>query len=112
MYKSIILILFVIFPLNAFAGSYQGIVRNIFAYNGKIFFEVYNGGFDNSTTCTTKPDRLGFWFVPDEPYKEALMSIVLTAKVTEKLVWAKGSGTCIDGPMGKSEELKHIDLKG
>ena len=96
----------------AIAGSYQGNVRSIFAYDGKVFVYVHQGSFDDSNTCTSNENSMVFWFIPDSFYYEAIMSIVLTAKATNKLVWVGGSGSCIDGPFGKSEQLNSIDLKG
>lgn len=94
------------------AGSYQGEVTNVFAYGSKVFVTVKNGSFDNSTTCTGSTTELKLWLDPSTDYGKALLSIVLTAKTTERVVWTLGSNSCISGPTGQAEELSAIDLKG
>jgi len=110
--KSVIFIAMVILSSTANAGSYQGYITNVFAHSGKIFILVKNGTFGNSTTCTGFTDRLSLWIDPSTDYGKALISISLTAKSSNKLVWVTGSTTCITGPLGNSEQLSAIDLKG
>lgn len=95
----------------SFAGSYQGKVKSIFAYKGKVFVSVSDGVYDNSNTCTGQSSALTLWLDPSVEYDKAMLSLVLTAKVTEKLVWVSG-GVCIAGPLGQAEKLAAIDFKG
>lgn len=104
----------IIFSSVCYGASYQGKVTNVFAYNGRILVNIKNGSFDNPEgNCSTKTDSMPSYIDINTDYGKALLSIVLIAKTTEKLVWASASSNgCINGPLGSSGELKHIDLKG
>lgn len=97
---------------STFAGSYQGKVTHIFAYGGKVFVRIGEGGWDSSNTCTTSSSGFEVWLDPADDYGKALLSIALVSKTTDRLVWVAGSGSCIDGPRGKAEGFNGIDLKG
>ncbi|MCE9685630.1 hypothetical protein LZP73_05290 [Shewanella sp. AS16] len=113
--KLILASIFIILSMygsDVYAGTYQGKVTNIYAYGGKIFVRIANGGWDSNSTCTTSTDSFEVWLDPENEYGKALLSIALVSKTADKLVWVAGSGTCIDGPRGKSEGLSGVDLKG
>lgn len=104
--------IFISYGSASYAGSYQGKVSNVFAYNGKVFVYVDSGSYDNSNTCTGSSSQLTLWLDPATDYGKALLSIVLTAKLSDRLVWVVGTNSCLAGPGGQAEELLGIDLKG
>ncbi|MDH5325952.1 MAG: hypothetical protein OEZ68_00625 [Gammaproteobacteria bacterium] len=97
---------------NGHAGSYQGRVTNVFAYNNKVYVFVKNGNFDNNNTCTGSVQSLTLWLDPQSDYSKAMLSIALTAKTTDKTVWVAGNNVCTGAPSGYAEGMLAIDLKG
>ena len=110
-FKSLLLLAVFFSAVPAIAGSYQGKVTGIFAYSGKVFISVKNGSFDNPNTCTTQASGMSLWLDPALEYDKAMLSLALSAKVTDRLVWVAG-GSCISGPSGKAAKLSAIDFKG
>jgi len=107
-----LLLVFAMLASDAYAGSYQGQITHVFAYVGKVYIDVQDGGFDNPTTCTGSSDHLALWVDPSTDFGKALVSISLTAKSTGRVVWVSGNNTCITGPLGASEQMLAIDFKG
>jgi hypothetical protein len=80
----------------------QGKVTSIRATGGKIIFNVCSNG-----QC----DR--FWLLPDSDYNRTVISLVMTAKVTDRTVWVGGADTPDDGwPYNGARAFSAIDFKG
>ena len=106
-------LMLVTLPSLSLAGSYQGQITSVFAYGGKVFLKVENGTWDDSNTCTGRNNRLDVWLDPATDFGKALLSIALVAKTTDKQVWVVGNARCSDeGPLGRTEQLIGMDLKG
>lgn len=99
---------------SAAAASYQGYVSNVYAVNGSVFVLVNNGAFDGQPSAC--PTGSGFWLRADpaSPFGRSLISLATAAKLTNKLVWVSGDGSCTAGGGGlpSSEGLTGFDLKG
>jgi len=102
----------VVFSCASFAGSYQGTVKSVFAYNGKIYVLMREGHYDNANTCTGNANQFHAWVDPSTEFGKALISIALAAKVSGKVVWAAGNNSCSAGALGLAEHLIALDLKG
>ena len=95
------------------ATSYQGTVSNVWAYGTKIYVIVGDGAFDGSSgSCPLAGNKMMFAIDPGTAYGRALLSIVLTAKVTGRLAYVAGNGVCEGGPGNNAEGLASIDFKG
>ena len=99
--------------LSANAASYQGTVSHVWAYQGKVYLIVDNGGFDGSPgSCPSSANAMQYMMDPATPYGRALISIAMTAKVTGRLIYIGGDGICTNGPGGTAEGIAHMDFKG
>jgi len=103
MLKSIILSLGLLINTNAFAlFESQGTVKSIKANGGKIIFNVCS-----SVKCDS------FYLIADSDYNKTIISIILTAKMSGKLIWVGGSDTPSEGwPYYGARAFSALDLKG
>lgn len=102
--KPVFTVVMLLLSVGASSSSYQGKVKSVFAYSGKVFITVGAGSFDNSNTCTGQTAGLTLWLDPASEYDKVMLSLALTAKVTDKLVWVAG-GSCSSGPFGQAEKI-------
>lgn len=101
--KILLGILFILFSANSFAlHQSQGNVKSIKALGGKIIFSVCT-----ESSCNT------YWLIPDSEYKNVVISMLLAAKVSGRLVWVSGSDTVDDGwPYNGARAFSGMDFKG
>lgn len=102
---------------SANAANYQGFVTNIAPYNDKVYVLLRSGGFDGeSSNCSQSGPAMVYGFDPGSAIGKALMATALAAKLSGKLVYAVGDGTCASGspypPNQQYEGLTGMDLKG
>jgi hypothetical protein len=103
MYKKIAPFVLLFFCTPCFAlFQTEGKVSSIIASGGKIIFNV----------CTSeKCDK--FYIIPDSDYKKTVISMVLAAKVSGKVVWVGGGDTTNDSwPYNGARSFSAIDFKG
>jgi len=100
----------------AIAASYQGTVSNVTPYNGKVYVVVSSGGFDGTASTCPSGSGMIYSIDPTTPFGRSLVAVSLSAKLTGRLVYAIGDGTCAGGspfpPTGAGEGLVGLDLKG
>jgi hypothetical protein len=101
---------------GADAANYQGTVTNVSPFNGKVYVVVSGGAFDGQkSACPNNTSSMLYSIDPSTPYGRALLATVLSAKLSGRLVYAVGDGTCSTGSMfpgGSAEGLIGVDLKG
>lgn len=91
----------------AYASYYQGYVVSVMADGGKILVVLANG-FGQSTCSNPK-----FYLDPNAAYDRAMLSLAISAKLTEKLVYVSGNDNCqSEWPYSNAQQLNAIDLKG
>jgi len=99
----------------ASASSFQGNVTNFSPSNGKVFV-VVSGGFSGAATAcaNNSASLMMYWIDPATAYGRALMATALSAKLTDKLIYLQGDGTCTSGSVfgREGEALTTTDLKG
>jgi hypothetical protein len=101
----------VIFSPATLATAYQGKVTNVFAWNGKIFVHFTEGG--TADYCSQSLDRYIAWIDPESEYGKTMITLAISAKLSGRLVWVAGNGSCISAGSGRyAEVLTAIDLKG
>lgn len=101
--KNLVFVFFLLISGKSFAlFEAQGKVTGIVASGGKIIFTVCNNDVCNK-----------FWIVPDEGYNQAVFSMILSAKLTDRLIWIGGSDTPdVDWPYSGARAFSAMDFKG
>lgn len=103
-FKLLFALLLTLLSNDAFAGvESQGKVKNIFAIGGYVKF----------TICTTSTNCRTFHTKPDSEFNKMMVTLLLTARATDKIVWvggrdAKGTSWPIQG----AHEAYAVDFKG
>lgn len=97
-------------PMYGNASSYQGKVTNVTATGGKIIITLQNGS--GSASCGSA-NGTRYYLDPSVDIDKVVISLAITAKVADKLVWVMGNGSCIAGwPYYDAEKLTDFDFKG
>lgn len=101
--KYLLITIFVLFSAKSLAlYESQGKVKSVKASGGKIIFSVCS-----EVTCDA------FWLVPDSEYNKVVISMILAAKVSDRLVWVGGSDTPDSGwPYSGARAFSSMDFKG
>ena len=105
--------LFVVAP--SFASNYQGVITNVTPYGGTIYVVVANGGFDGAASPCPNGSSMIYSFVPTAPFGTSMLAVLLSAKLTSRLVYMYGNGQCGPAPYGGgmgAETLLGVDFKG
>lgn len=76
------------FLSSAYASYYQGYVVSIMADGGRILVVLANGS--GQSTCGNPR----FYLDPNVAYDRAMLSLAISAKLTEKLVYVSGNDNC------------------
>ena len=94
---------------SAFATAYQGYVSGVFALDGRVMIRLTGGYYDGATaSCGGDANQVNYMADPAAPYGRVIISIALGAKLSGRLVWARGDGACGSG----FEGINALDLKG
>jgi hypothetical protein len=100
----------------ASASVYQGTVTSVYPYQDKVYIFVSNGAFGGApTSCAIGSDGMVFVLDPATTFGKTMLTIALSAKLSGKMVYATGDGSCgaWNPYNGKSNEgLIGMDLKG
>lgn len=100
-------------PIGVSASAYQGVVSNVWPHGGKVFVFLSSGSFDGApSACPASGGRAFYSLDPNTAFGRALMATALSAKLSGRVVWVQGNGACAPSPLGDSESLNGIDLKG
>lgn len=92
----------------AYAGYYQGYVVNVMADGGKVLVTLANGS--GQSICSAGPK---FYLDPNLGCDRAMLTLAISAKLTDKLVYVSGSDNCqSEWPYNNAQQLTAIDLKG
>jgi hypothetical protein len=102
---------------EAHASSYQGTIQNVTPFGSRVFVTLTSGGFDGSASpCYTTAGPMVYSFDPSTALGKSIMATALSAKLTGKLVYVYGDGSCpsLQNPYNGqgSENIQGIDLKG
>jgi hypothetical protein len=69
-----------------FAGSANAAVE----FNGKVTSMFADGGIILATVCVSSESCKKFWIKPESDYSKAVISMLLSAKVTKSDIWIQG----------------------
>ncbi len=94
-------------PIYASAGAYQGKVTNVMASGGKVIITLQNG----SSTDSTCGNGTRYYLDPSVDIDKVIISMAITAKISNKLVWVMGSGCISVWPYYNAEKVTDFDLK-
>ncbi len=99
------------------AANYQGVVVNVTPNNGRVFLAINSGGFDGAaSTCFSSPTAMVYSIDVSTAIGKAVLATALSAKLTGRVVYVFGDGTCPAGGNpyngAGSENMSGIDLKG
>jgi len=103
-------------PMISFASAYQGQVLSVTPYNGLVYVNVGNGGFDGASSACPNGSSMVYSFAPTTPFGNSMLAVLLSAKLTGRVVYMYGNGNCVmgtpySGSIG-SETLGGVDFKG
>jgi hypothetical protein len=89
------------------AGSYQGLVTSTFALGGKVVVTL--GGGSGSGYCSTPKFHLD----PAVDFDRILLSLIMTAQVSNKTVYVSGASFCeTTWPTTGSQHAEAVNLIG
>ncbi len=98
------------------ASAYQGIISSIAPFNNKVYVVIDSGGWDGSVgSCQGNTVNAIFVIDPSTQFGRLLYATALSAKLTGRLVYVMGNGTCVGGApygSGYGEELIGLNLNG
>lgn len=97
------------------ATDFQGYVKSVFPANGKVYVYAAEGNTTGSSACSGNGSAMVYVIDPNTAFGRALFSVVLTAKVTGRLVYLAGDGACSPSAYSSTlpgEGLVAADLKG
>jgi hypothetical protein len=118
--RSCIAVLF-FFALNSLsfpadAAAFEGVVASVFPAQGRVFVVVHRGLFDGGAgSCPYESGAMVYVLDPSTPIGRAMFAVALSAKLSDRKVYAAGDGICVPTPYSpgiSAEGLVGIDLKG